>query len=60
MIIRYCKNLLKLEHRGFYLFMIMFELWTRRHDVHLNSGMKRVDQIQGVTNVGGVANVSIT
>jgi len=28
------------------------------HDVHLDSGMKRFDQIQDVSNVGCVANVA--
>jgi len=29
-----------------------------RYDVRLDSGMKRFDRIQGVANVGGVANVA--
>jgi len=29
-----------------------------RYDVGLDSGMKRFDRIQGVANVGGVANVA--
>jgi len=29
-----------------------------RYDVRLDSGMKRFNRIQGVTNVGGVANVA--
>jgi len=29
-----------------------------RYDVRLHSGMKRVDQIASVANVGGVANVA--
>jgi len=29
-----------------------------RYDVHLDSGMKMFDRIQGVANVGGVANVA--
>ena len=29
-----------------------------RYDVRLDSGMKRFDRIQGVDNVGGVANVT--
>jgi len=29
-----------------------------RYDVRLESGMKRLDRIQGVANVGGLANVA--
>jgi len=29
-----------------------------RYDIRLDSGMKRLDRIQGVANVGGVANVA--